>query len=75
MTNTSDKGTFITVHKDAEVIIDHATFQNSYNSGMQSAPLYVNGGKLILMMVFSKEIFCPIPKRLAMLHYLQREIC
>nr|WP_241865575.1 Cna B-type domain-containing protein [Enterococcus faecalis] len=47
MTNTSDKGTFITVHKDAEVIIDHATFQNSYNSGMQSAPLYVNGGKLI----------------------------
>ncbi|WP_148793540.1 hypothetical protein, partial [Enterococcus faecium] len=38
---------FITVHKDAEVIIDHATFQNSYNSGMQSAPLYVNGGKLI----------------------------
>jgi len=47
MTNTSDKGTFITVHKEAEVIIDHATFQNSYNSGMQSAPLYVNGGKII----------------------------
>ena len=47
MTNTSDKGTFVTVHKNAEVIIDHATFQNSYNSGMQSAPLYVNGGKLI----------------------------
>lgn len=47
-TNTSDKGVFITVRSDASLTVNHGLFRNSINAGMQTAPIYVDGGSFTL---------------------------
>lgn len=45
-TNVTRKGQLLTVYGDAE--INGATFTNTYNSGMSTAPIYVEGGNLVI---------------------------
>ncbi len=47
-TNTSDKGVFLTIGKNGVAEINKGTFENSGNGGMQTAPIFVDGGKLTL---------------------------
>lgn len=44
----SDKGQFVTVHEGAQLTINHGIFKRAANAGAQTAPLFVDGGTLIL---------------------------